>query len=109
MHFCFWNFIDEDVYAEYFRTIKDLEDAIVSELGQPHSQTVDCITDQGTIRLPAVTLHKGAQTGLFILSAADGQPRVGMADDMVNLLCHFIGNERYFIFGNVMPNIKIIK
>ena len=99
LHFFFWNFLNEDIYADDFKTIKELKDAIVSELGHSHSQIVDkSHTDQVTIRLPAVTLRKRAQTGLFTLNAADGQPRVGMTNDIAYLLCHFIGNGMIFHF-----------
>ena len=41
LHFFFWNFLNEDIYAHDFKTIKEMKDAIVSELGHSHSQTVD--------------------------------------------------------------------
>ena len=86
LHFFFWNFLNEDIYADDFKTIKELKDAMVSEIGHTHSQTVDkCLTDPGTTRLSVLTMCKRAQTGSFTLNAADGQPRVGMTDGMVNL------------------------
>ena len=86
LHLFFWNFINEDIYADDFKTVKELNGTIVNELGHSHSQTVDkSLTDQGTICLPAVTLCKRAQKGVVTLNAADGQPRIGMTDDIVNL------------------------
>ena len=55
-------------------------------------------------RLPAGGgLAKRAQTGSFSIKAADGQPRLGVTDRMVNLLCHFTGNLMmpYFCKCNV--------
>ena len=49
-----------------------------------------------------------AQTGSFALNAADGQPRVGMADYIANLLCHFIG-KRISHFWKCDVKHKIIK
>ena len=73
MHFFFWNFLNEGIYANDFKTIKELKEVIVSELGHSHSQKVGkSLTDQGTFRLPAVTLRKRAQTEPFALNAADG-------------------------------------
>ena len=40
------------------------------------------------IFLPEVARRKRAQTGSFSLNAADGQPRLGVTDDIVNLACH---------------------
>ena len=40
-----------------------------------------------------VARRKRAKTGSFTLNATDGQPRVGMTDDILNLLCHFIGHR----------------
>ena len=71
LHFLFWNFLNEDIHADDFKKIKELKDAIVSELDHPHSHIVDkSLTGQGAIRLPAVTPSKGA-TGSFIINAAD--------------------------------------
>ena len=56
LHFFFWNFLNEEICADDFKTIKKLKDAIVSEISHSHSQMVDRpLTDQGTTRLPAVT------------------------------------------------------
>ena len=64
LHF-FWNF-KEDIYADDSKTAKELKDAIASRLGHPPAQIVDeDITDPETVRLPAVTLCKGAQTGVI--------------------------------------------
>ena len=46
-----------------------------------------------SVCLPEVAERRRAKTGSFTLNAADGQPRVGMSDDIVNRLCHFIGNR----------------
>ena len=46
-----------------------------------------------SVCLPEVARRTRAKTGSFTLSAAYEQPRVGMTDDLVNLLCHFIGNR----------------
>ena len=65
----------------------------VSELGHLLSQMVDkAIAAPKNVRLPKVTLRKRAQMGSFTLSAADGQQRLGMVNDIVDLLCHYIGN-----------------
>ena len=46
-----------------------------------------------SVCLPEVARHERAKTGSFTLSAACEQPRVGMTNDLVNLLCHLIGNR----------------
>ena len=51
-----------------------------------------------SICLPEVAVHKRAQTGPFALNASDGQPRVGMTDDIVYLLCYFIDYRMLFHF-----------
>ena len=38
LHFFFWNLLNEDAYTDVFKIIKELKDAIVSELGHSHSQ-----------------------------------------------------------------------
>ena len=92
--FFFWNLLNEDTYTEGFKTIKEMRTPSYSEVGHPHSQIgTKSLADPGTIRLPAVTLRKKAQTGPFTLNAADGQPRIGMINDIKILLCHFIGNH----------------
>ena len=66
----------------------------VSELGHLLSQMVDrAIADPKNVRLPEVTLRKRAQMGSFTISAADEQQRLGMVNDIVDLLCHYIGNS----------------
>ena len=83
---------------------------MVSKLDHSPSQIIGkSLTDQGTNLLPGVTLRKRAQTGSFTPNAADGLPRVGMTDDIVNLLCHFIGKKMISRFGNVMFIIEIVK
>ena len=81
------------MYDDDSRTVTELKDAIFGELG-PDSQMVDrAITDLGTVRLLAATLRKRTQMGPFTLNVTDGKPRAGTADDIVNLLCYFIGNR----------------
>ena len=50
------------------------------------------IADPKNVRLPEVTLRKRAQMGSFTISAADEQQRLRMVNDIVDLLCHYIGN-----------------
>ena len=72
--------------------MKELRGATVSELGHSHSQIgVKSLTDTGTIHLPAMTAQDSSNRVIYS-DAADGEPRVGVTDDIVNLLCHFIGN-----------------
>ena len=46
-----------------------------------------------SVCLPEVARRERAKTESFTLNAANGQPIVWMTDDIVNLLCHFIGNR----------------
>ena len=76
LHFLL-NLPGEDIYIDDFKTIKGLKDATVCELGHCYSQIVDkSVTDQGPVRLPAVTLRKRPQTGSCTQNAAGGHPRV---------------------------------
>ena len=43
-------------------------------------------------RVLEVTRRMRAKTGSFTLTIADTHPRLGMTNDIANLLCHFIGN-----------------
>ena len=96
LHFFFWNFHHENIYTDDFKAVKELKNVVVGELGCSHSQIVDkSLTDQGTIRLPAVTVRKRTQMGSFTLNAADGQPKVGKTDDIVNLLLPFHWQSNY--------------
>ena len=54
--------------------------------------------DAGECCLLEVARRERAQTGLFSINAANGQPRLGMTDGILNLLCHFIGNLMMPIF-----------
>ena len=99
LHFFFSNFLSEDIYTDDSKTIKELKNIIVSELGHLYSQIIGkALTDLETIRSPAVTLHKRAQMGSLTLNAADGEPRVGMASEIANQLCHFIDNRMLSYF-----------
>ena len=51
------------------------------------------ITGPKNARVLDVTLRKRAKMGPFTLTLADGKPRVRATDDIVNQLCHFIGNR----------------
>ena len=91
--------LSEETYAADFKTIDELKDTTDSGIGQLHLKiNVKALTDPGTIRLPEVTLRKKAQTGSFTKNTADGQRRVGMTDDVLNLPCHFIGNIMISLF-----------
>ena len=57
---------------------------------------------QKSVCLLGVTWRKRAQTGSFIPNAADGQARLGVTEDIVNLLCHFVCNRTILIFVGVM-------
>ena len=92
-HFLFWNFQWRYVWRR-FQDSHRVEGRHLRRAWSSDSQMVDrAITDPGTVRLLAVTLRKRTQTGSFTINVADGQPRIGAADDLVNLLCHFIGNR----------------
>ena len=71
------------------RQLKKGRTPFVSEFGHLPSTVDKALTDPGTIRLPALTLRDKARTVSFTLNAADGYPRVGVADDKVNLLMPF--------------------
>ena len=45
-----------------------------------------------SVYLPEVAPRKRAKAGPFILNTDDRQPILGMTDEVVNLLRHFIGN-----------------
>ena len=61
LHFFFWNFLDEDISTDDYKTIKEFKDAIFSEFGRLHSLAIDkALTYPRIIHLPAVTLRKRA-------------------------------------------------
>ena len=55
------------------------------------------------------SLAQRAKMGPFTVSTADTQPRLGMTDDIVNLLCHFIiwAIEWYLILSIWCLEVKI--
>ena len=58
LHFFSWNLLNEDICADDSKTVKELKDVIVSELGHLHIQMVDkAVKYPGTTRLPALTLQ----------------------------------------------------
>ena len=72
---------------------KYLKDTSVSEPGHLLSEISDkAMQMPESVCLLEVARRERAQTGLFSINAANGQPRLGMTDDILNLLCHFIGN-----------------
>ena len=92
--FLFFIFINEHIFGDDSKTITELKDAIVSGLGHLTSQMADkFFTDPGAVWLPEVTRWKRAQTVSFSLNGGDGKPMAGATDDIVNLLCHFIGSR----------------
>ena len=59
-----------------------------------------------SVCLPWVARRTRAKMGSFTLSAAFEQPRVGMTDDLVNLLWHFIGNRMISYFSKCDVNCR---
>ena len=85
---------EERICRGTHKTIKGLKNTNVSELDYLFSQIFekgDCRCRKASVgrRWPDVR----AKTGSFTLDAADGKPRVGTTDDIVNPLCHFFGNR----------------
>ena len=91
--FYFWDFPEKRICADTPKAIKWLENISVGELGPFSSQLSDKAIADAEERLSAGGgLAKRVQTESFGINAADGHPRLGMTDDIVNLLCHFVGN-----------------
>ena len=108
----FWDFLEESICADTSspKTIKELKDTNVSERGHLLSEMADkAITDPKNARVLDVILRKTAQMGPFNPTLADGKLRVGATDDIVNLLCHFIGIRMLRHFRKCDFNINTIK
>ena len=94
------------MYVGDSNAVRGMKDA-VSELGhlptftnrrRGHFRSV-------AVRLPAMALHK-SQMGGGPLNVAFGQPRVGVTDDAVNVLWHFLGNRKVPAFWKCDAHYK---
>ena len=95
------DFPEERICPGTPKTIKEPKNTSFSELGYLFSQISEKAIAEAEERLPAGGCRrKRAKTGSFTLNAAEGQPIVGMTDDIVNLLRYFIGKGRISHFWN---------